>query len=393
MSNIKVLDLNFMVVGVIDSYESFIWTDRFHSYGDFELYTPVSSELINLCQQNRYLISDFSVHAMIIESISIETSFDAGQKMKVTGRSLESLLDRRIVWNQTVINQGTSLQNAIKTLINASIISPTKTERAIPNFYFLETTNSDITALTVEKMEFTGDQINTIIDDLCNSFNSVGYRILFGYQMNYIHYYDPDFDFYNDYDFVFELYTGEDRGYEQFANPFVIFSPNYDNIINTNYIDSLESMKNVTLVLGEGEGSSRVRLIVGGQEGPEGNKHWIPGLYRREYYTDARDLQSSDYSSTQKYKEALKQRGLEKLYENSRITSYEGEVEATRLFMYGRDFTMGDLIQIENEYGIMGKARVVEWVRSESDSGIEAYPTFDGIQIIDDSEEDDEEVS
>lgn len=383
MSDIRVIGTDFSIEGVLDSYESFIWTDRFNSPGDFEIYTPVNSKFLDLCQQNRYLDVDFSEHNMIIESITIETSFDSGQKMKITGRSLESLLDRRIVWDQTTV-QG-NFQNAVKSLLTASIINPTRTERKISNFYFLETENEDITELEIDKTEFTGDSINTIIDEMCESFQNVGYRILFGYQMNYIHRNDLDYEFFDDYDIVFELYTGEDYSYAQIANPYVVFSPGYDNIVNTNYVDSIETMKNVTLVLGEGEGSSRKRIIVGGKE----NGAWIPGIFRREYYTDARDLQSSDYSSTSKYKAALKQRGLEKLVENSRITSYEGEVEATRSFLYGRDFTIGDIVQLENEYGIAGKARVIEWVRSESDNGVEAYPTFDGVQLIDESETDD----
>ena len=90
----------------------------------------------------------------------------------------------------------------------------------------------------------------------------------------------------------------------------------------------------------------------------------------------------------------MKQRGLEKLYENARITSYEGEVEALRSFIYGQDFFMGDVVQISNEYGINGNARVIEWVRSESETGVEVYPTFSGIQIInDDIQEDDEPTS
>ena len=383
MSDIRVIGTDFSIEGVLDSYESFLWTDRFRSPGDFEIYTPVNSKFLDLCQQNRYLDVDFSEHNMIIESIAIETSFDSGQKMKITGRSLESLLDRRIVWDQTTV-QG-NFQNAVKSLLTASIINPTRTERKIPNFYFLETENESITELEINATEFTGDSINTVIDEMCESFQNVGYRILFGYQMNYVHRNDPDYELFDDYDIVFELYTGEDYSYAQVANPYVVFSPSYDNIVNTNYVDSVETMKNVTLVLGEGEGSSRKRIIVGGKE----NGAWIPGILRREYYTDARDLQSSDYSSASKYKAALKQRGLENLIENSRITSYEGEVEATRSFLYGQDFTIGDIVQLENEYGIAGKARVIEWIRSESANGVEAYPTFDGVQLIDESETDD----
>lgn len=379
MSDIRIIDTDFSVVGILDNYESFIWTDRFREPGDFEIYTPANGKFLDYCQQNRYLAVDSSYHNMIIETISIETSYDSGQKIKITGRSLESILDRRIVWNRTTVSG--NMQNAIKKILTQAFITPSRTERAIPNFKFLDSTDPEITNLTINRTEFTGDQIDTIVKDICEAFGNVGYRILFGYQMNYIHYGESGYEPFDDYDFVFELYTGNDYSYEQFYNPYVIFSPSFDNIVNTNYVDSIEGMKNTTLVLG-----NRKRIIVGGKDEDE---EWLPGLFRRELYTDARDLQSSKYDTSGDYKKALVERGYEKLIEASRVTSYEGEVEAQRSFVYGRDFLIGDIIQIENEYGIAGKARVVEWVRSESTSGIDAYPTFDGIQLIDKSETDD----
>lgn len=392
MANISVMDTDFNIVGVLDYYESFIWTDRFRTPGDFEIYTPVDSKFLNLCLQDRYLLVDFSLHNMIIEEIDIETSAETGQNMIIRGRSLESILDRRIVWNQTVIGGTTNrtLEAGIKKLIDDAIISPGQDyqDRKISNFKF-KYSEADamikmggewtaIRDLPLDKTEFTGDQLDVIIQDICESYDGLGYRILFGYQMKTIYgsdVTDASGNTLNDYDFVFELYSGVDLSYEQDVLPYVVFSPDFDNIINTNYIDTIASMKNVTLVLGEGEGASRKRLIVGSQD----------GLMRRELYTDARDLQSSEYGTKAKYQAAMKQRGLEKLVENSRTTSYEGEVEATRSFVYGRDFFMGDIIQIKNEYGISGNSRVIEWVRSESDAGIEVYPTFDGIQLIDDT--------
>ena len=41
MININVLDTDFNIVTVIDTYESFIWTDRFREPGDFELYSGI----------------------------------------------------------------------------------------------------------------------------------------------------------------------------------------------------------------------------------------------------------------------------------------------------------------------------------------------------------------
>ena len=64
------------------------------------------------------------------------------------------------------------------------------------------------------------------------------------------------------------------------------------------------------------------------------------------------------------------------LAENIFIESFEGQAETTMSFKYGEDFFMGDIVQLENEYGRVLRARVTEVVRSKDVSGVETYPTF-----------------
>ena len=100
---------------------------------------------------------------------------------------------------------------------------------------------------------------------------------------------------------------------------------------------------------------------------------------RRELYTDARDVSSTVDNETltdSEYKAQLSQRGLENLSENIATKSFEGKVETTRMYRYGEDFFLGDMVQIVNEYGIEGKARVTEFIRSQSKEGLDSYPTF-----------------
>ena len=439
MINVYIWDTDFQVVGVIDSYESFIWTDRFSSYGDFELYTSFDPDVLELCQQNYYVHINESEHLMIIEGVEISTDSEEGIKLRITGRSLECLLERRIVWQQTTIAANTKIETAIEDLINDAIIDPqpysgtrvakrrTAAQQEISDarkilksdgtagFIFEPSEDPNnpgqidpyIDGLLMEKTQYTGDTLSDILSSIIESTNNtIGYKITLN----------------NQNQFVFQLYSGTDRSYQQ-SNyvvsmdtqliegktyyelvddeyvvtqdqtrqknkvyyewhnllPFVVFSPGFDNIINTDYIDSIADMKNVTLVAGSGEGSSRKTIIVGSET----------NLNRRELFTDARDLKASDYGSS--YNQVLKNRGYSKLVENSRTTSYDGQVDATRQFIFGKDFGMGDVIEMSNEYGIEGSARVVEWVMSDSTNGLEIYPTFDAVQLIDDTETEEEE--
>ena len=348
--DVYVLNQQFQTVSIIDAYESLIWTDRYSGYGDFEIYAPFSLDLLQKVKQDYYLTINDSEHIMIIEGLDIESNAETGNRLRITGRSLESILDRRIIWQQTSYTG--NLQNAIRNMLYASIISPSISARRISNFVFEASTDTRITSLSIEE-EHTGDNIYDVIKALCDS-NYMGYKITLN----------------SNNQFVFKLYMGQDRSYDQIYNPYVVFSPNYDNIINSNYVDSTELMKNVTLVAGEDSGQQRVTVIVGSGS----------GLTRRELFTDARDIQSEKVSN---YREALRQRGIKHLLENSRTVDFEGEVDATRLFVYGEDFYMGDVVQISNEYGIEGAARVVEFIRNEDSNGIKMYPTFEAVQNID----------
>lgn len=157
----------------------------------------------------------------------------------------------------------------------------------------------------------------------------------------------------------------------------MVFSPNFENIINSNYFSSKAGLKTVTLVAGEGEGASRKTVTM--------SKGAPSGLDRHEIFTDAREISSDinddDTAEVKKqknseYKALLVAKGNKTFAENSRITAFEGEVEATRLFKYGEDFFIGDIVQIANEYGNEGEAYISELVISKSKDEQTIYPTF-----------------
>lgn len=381
---IFILDENFQSIYNIDMFESFIWTERFNGAGDFEFYTPVNSTILKVINHvqgklaqnlDSYVWLRENGNCMIIENLEITTDAESGNHLIMSGRGLESILDRRIIWQMTSV-ANKSLQEVIQTFINDSIISPAMADRKINNFIFTPIDNITVTSTKITK-QWTGDNVYDVIHELCNTYN-IGFDVLLNDRNQ----------------FEFKLLVGEDRSYDQDKNPYVVFSPKYENIINSNYLESSKTLKNVTLVAGEDEtvGGNRATRIVGGGV----------GMSRKELYTDARDLQSensSTYSETtndsggttayigsgsgiisEEYKARLDQRGTEKLAENRYTKTFTGEVEATKSFIYGRDFNKGDIVQIVNEYDMVSKVRVVELVRSQDINGYSMYPTFEVIE-------------
>lgn len=267
--DITVLNTKFVSIAIIDTYESFIWTDRYSECGDFELYIPIAGSIPWYYRQENMLTIDYSEHIMIIETMEIESDIENGDHLKITGRSLESILDRRIIWGQQTFNG--NLQDGIKTLVEACFINPTDTKRKVENFIFKESTDPAITELTFEA-EYLGDNLLEVIEKLCKDYQ-IGYKITVDDQKQ----------------FVFELYAGADRSYSQLNNPYVVFSPEFDNIINSNYLTSTENYKNVVLVAGSGEGADRKTATVGSDT--------ATGLDRRELFTDAGDVGQSSSDS------------------------------------------------------------------------------------------------
>lgn len=353
--DIAVLDTSFTIIKIVDSFLSCIWTERYSEYGDFELYLSMDAELLNYIKIGNYVTISDSPAVMIIEEIEVESDVENGNKLKASGRSLESILDRRIVWKQTVL-QG-NFQNGVKKLLNENIISPTDSARKISNFTFQASTDESITSLTVSA-QFTGDNLYDVIKALCDSYD-LGFRVTLSMSgsSNILR---------------FSLYKGIDRSYGQLTNPYVIFSPTYENLLSTNYLTSSKNQKTVTLVAGAGEGSARETATVFSSNST--------GMSRRELYTDARDISKTDGDVTltdSEYANQLSQRGKEKLSEYKMISSFEGEIDFINSnFQYGVDYNIGDIVAMRNEYGIEAKTRVIEFIRSEDESGYEAYPTF-----------------
>lgn len=351
-----VLNTKFEAVAILDVFESFIWTDRYSKCGDFEIYTSSDRQIIETLKEDFYIWTEDSEHVMIIENRKIITDVEEGNKLLVSGRSLESILDRRIVWNQILLDG--NFQTQIKRLLTENVINPSDSNRKISNFIFEETDDPYILSLKVQA-QYTGDNLYEAVCKLCESL-SIGFKITLN----------------DNNQFVFKLYSGTDRSYDQETNPYVVFSPSFENIIDSNYYESKAGYKNVGLVAGEGEGSARRAVVVG--------ESTLKELSRRELYVDARDISSTtlngDSISTSAYDDLLRQRGDEQLNENKIIQAFDGQVESTQMYRYGEHYFMGDITQLENEYGMESKVRVTEFIRSVDKDGIDSYPTFEVIE-------------
>lgn len=360
--NITVFNKTFEAITIIDNYVSVIWNTKYSTVGEFELYVPMNKQVLDLLQQDYYLCraQDISTvgnktiykNMMIIDKIAVTTDVEGGNYFTVTGHSLQSIIHRRIVWNQ--VNLSGTLEPIIRRLITENIVNPTLSNRKIKNFMIGDMYKSSISV----EIQRTGDNVGEVIEELCTLYG-LGYAVNLEISGN-------------EKNFVFRLYNGENRSISQDKNPIVIFSPEFENLLNTDYSRDKSEYRNVALVAGEGEGAQRKTKICG----------TTSGLERYEMYVDARDLSTNDGDfTTSEYDQKLKSRGDAELAKQQIVTKFEGSTETRNTYALGEDYFLGDIVTVKNEYGITANPRVLEIIESEDRNGITIIPTFSSLEV------------
>lgn len=341
-----VLNKNFEKIAFLDNYSSLEWVRRYCDTGDFVLKTRADKETIELLKQRNYLIREEDEMICQIEKVNIVTDSEKGNEITVSGRSIEKILSQRIVWNQTNSKSSETAENFVRRLVTENAISPTDAKRKVPR---LKLGKPKGFPEKIDK-QITGDNLLEAIIKICQTYE-YGFKIT----MN-----DAG-------DLVFDLYKGEDRSYKQDQNPYVIFSDDFDNIVNTEYEYDETDIANTALVGGEGEGKERKYQTIGTSAGFE----------RYEMFVDAKDISSNKGEiALTEYNKLLVERGKEKIAEKTFVESYEGEIENTHTYIYKQDYGLGDVVQVENEFGMQATPRIVEIIESNNENGYRVVPTF-----------------
>lgn len=254
------LNTNKQKVAVIDSYKSFIWNDRYEDLGDFELYIPASAvdTLANI-HQDYYIQCSESDRTMIVEKVNYKTDLENGNFVIISGRSLESILQRRIVWNDDgSITQVTLTKildpkddsedsgsqffvwQAIEYLLKLYIIDPeivdNKAWRKIPNFEFEVPNDPEIALKMMSPCSYQGDNLYDVIKSICESYE-FSFKITMDSETK---------------KFVFSLYKGVSHLASQTENPYVCFSTDFDNLTSSDSSLDMSTYKNMAYYRGTG---------------------------------------------------------------------------------------------------------------------------------------------
>lgn len=333
-----VMNTNFVRLAIIDNYISFIWATRYYTVGEFELCVSIDENTTTFFQEGYYICRDDDPEYIgIIEKIRIDRLDDGQDRAIISGRFLSSILGRRIIAVQTQVYG--SVPTCIEKLIDENAISPTIPARAIPGLSF----DSEVETITSMQAQFTGDNLLDAISAICKTYG-LGFKTILT----------------NNNTFQFVLFEGINRSLSQALNPHVIFSDEYDNLISSQYKESLEDLVTDVLIAGEGEGLDRKTLWV--------TKAAPTGLNRYEFYQDARNASSNNGEIDETtYYNQLRGEALESI---TTITqAFSGQVDLNTV-EFRKDIQIGDICTIKNDrWGLSINTRLVEVIESVSESG------------------------
>lgn len=331
------LGSNYEPLAVIEGYKSLIWTKKYYTHGDFELYVPADEKIMNLMQPYRILQrDDDDESAMLIEKMNLKTDAENGDFCIFSGRSLESIFSYRVIAWQTNINNLNPVA-AIKSLIEMN-----------QSYRRLDGLVIDDSLIISETMstQYTGDNLLSVIEEICKRFK-------FGFKTAI-----------SGNNIILSFYKGTQKN--------VIFSPEFDNLISSEYMTDFTNCANFAYIAGEGEGNFRKWAGIGPDSG---------NFYKlREMFVDARDISSKTSGgelSADEYRKKLVERGYEKLAEKNITKSFAAEIDPNGIFKYKQDYNLGDIVTVANGYGAEIKPRITEITEAWDENGYTVVPTFE----------------
>ena len=144
----------------LDDYISAIWNNKYFTAGNFEIICRTTNERILKLVRNNFITLNGTDEIAVIETVEFSKDEEQGAIMKITGKFAQSLLNKRVIWNKTLLN-GT-VESELQRLINENALNPKDKERQLDAESEKETLTGRIltvpeTAIEVNDLEIISD--------------------------------------------------------------------------------------------------------------------------------------------------------------------------------------------------------------------------------------------
>lgn len=319
--DVYVFDSNLEVLGILSTVTELVWTEKFFDAGSFEFWCPLTTDSMSLISINNFVwIQKESIG--LVEYIDISADQYNQKTLHVKGRLAECLLDFRTIYPAVALSAQVS--QVIRDLVLKNLISPEDDSRRI-GIITLDPLQEDFGG-TISYQQ-TGGSLLSEISNLCSAYKA-GFRMSFDYGTSRL---------------VFKVLQSRDLTLDQAENDPVLIASDLDDILQSEYCYSIMDLKNYAYVAGEDSGTNRKVQTVGDSS----------GLFRRELFVDARDIQTEtgdEPLTDDQYMDMLSERGKTKLENYVATQAYDASVRVSgsQGFVYGKDYTLGDFVTIQD---------------------------------------------
>lgn len=357
------LDANNQPLKLIENYDSLIWTERFNTVGDFELQAGDSATFLSLLPEGTRVSLRESNIAMVVETHKIERKKNQPQKITITGRAFESILDRRVALLSVVANSadwrlsGAKIPSDIAWYIinQICVVGSLDANDIFPAAMVVFPAPADYLTNSGPSKIFSvakGNLLTTVLNLLqtrakADATTSPATPVLLPKGIKAVR---PAA---GSTAISVQMYFGTDRS-------------------ATVYFDATRDLLDDGTYLFSKRGSADTAYIIGASTAAKLNKAAAAtsGLARRVVLVDG-------ISSGETVAATLQTQGEQSLTEAPETVIFDGSInQDLSPYKYNVDYFLGDTVKLVGDYGLSQLAMVTEYIRSEDQTGTKSYPTL-----------------
>jgi hypothetical protein len=385
------LDTECVPVGVVENFDSMIWTERYYIPGEFELHTYDIATTLALLPINTFISLADTTQVMYVEEHEIESDENGVPSLTIRGRSLDALLESRyfMTWmqqtNDTSIEIPSYSSEATYPLEMAANIVNSNDDSFWINWHIFEP-NHEIGSV----IYLTGDTAGmfTMGADIARSIKrgpmdqvvrGLLAEIDAGIRSDRVK--TIEYSVGVDASNALIAYKGVDRT-ESAGGNYVTFSTDNGDLRSVKYLKTVKNLKNVAI-------AGWIQDIVPSPiTGPPMVQHNsfdlttdafhttspLSGINRKEIYVETRQVLNSDYVGDDYY--GAREMARVELRKYQRTVFITAELSETLASAYGTSYYLGDFITVRIGFGISTDMQVSEFTRISDTSGERAYPTL-----------------
>lgn len=363
------LNRNFQKQSLIDGFHSIIWTERYYGDNEVELIVPATASMIEKIPLGIFLSVDGSDEIMILEN----RSFEEPNKIKFTGIGILPWLNNRFV--RTSPNHedrywyisGSSIGETLWLIVFNMCVDGSPYLSGEIDIGIQNPEQFIVPGLGLGSFDVFGDPISVGVPygPVYNALRELATPYEIGIKITLD---DVSED---SYTLGFRSYMGLDRTTLQSENSIVRFSPQIESFTDIKELQSIADLKTLAYAFAP--------------ENPDGLATF-PGLNRL-----AGELTGFDLRALQIFAEdittdmiegdpvnlvnILNSRARDGLTDNRFVNAIDGEIVPNNQYKYGRDYGLGDIVEVQGKLGTVQTARVTEHIRSKDATGEKSYPT------------------